>query len=393
MLLKDKIEFYKVCFDSMQVGILVCNKSQEIVLANSPITQFFGYSTTELSKIKSADLFKNKQVFDDFISLKDKDLSYVIEGIGQKKDGGEFPLELIFSTINYEDKTYYKALITDISIRKQKEGEIVDINEQLEEEVKAQHKELKRVIDQLKKSLQKEKELNHLKTKFIALASHEFKTPLSAILTSSELLIKYADLNEDNKRNEHAFKIKSMIYHLNGMIDDLLTLENIELGEIHPNYTYFKFKDLVKRILRNTKPFLKKNQRLTFIDNTVGLTYHDSKIIQIILDNIINNAVKYSSENGEIIVKICCTDTQILFSVEDLGIGIPKDEQEFIFNRFFRAKNAMYYPGTGIGLNIVKGYVLSLNGQISFKSEKDNFTIFNVSLPKIKTHEKENIIN
>ena len=106
-----------------------------------------------------------------------------------------------------------------------------------------------------------------------------------------------------------------------------------------------------------------------------------------------DNAIKYSGENSNIIVNISANESNIFFSIKDNGIGIPKNEQNLIFNRFFRAKNALYYPGTGIGLNIVKGYINNLNGNISFKSTENKGTTFNVQLPKINNHEKKGIIN
>lgn len=388
MMLKDKKEFYKVCFDSMQVGILVCNENKEIVLENTPLDAIFSYDTSELYGKNVNLILKKYQLFNDFIkNPKKPKFKSAIESIGIKKDGSELAIELSFGKIEYEKKPYYKALITDISQRKKKEQKITNLNFKLEEEVKLRNKELEKVIEKLKSSLDKEIELNQLKTKFIALASHEFKTPLSAILSSTELIVKYSDLNKLEKRNDHVAKVKSMIHHLNGMLDDFLTLENIELGKIKPTYSSFYFKDLVKEILVYIKPSLKKNQNLE-IENTIEENvYQDSKIIKIILTNLLYNAIKYSNENGLIKVKISSNKRNIYFSVQDHGIGIPKNEQNLIFNRFFRAKNVLYYPGTGIGLNIVKGYINSLKGTISFKSMENQGTVFKVQLPKINSHE------
>ena len=394
MKLKEEIAFYKVCFDSMQVGILVCDSAQEIMLANQPLAEMFGYTTSELSEITAKVFFKNKTLFKNFIEDSENELyQTTIERVGVKKNGKEIPLEIIFGKVTYENNFYYKALITDISERKTKEIKISNINSKLEKEIKSQNKELETAIDQLKLSLNKEKELNHLKTKFIALASHEFKTPLSAILTSTELMIKYSDLLLFNKRNEHLTKVKTMVNHLNGMLDDFLTLENIESGNITPTYSQFKFSDLVNEIIEFTNPFLKENQKLTFENNVNDVICQDSKILKIIVTNLLYNAIKYSGENGEISVRIETNKSNIYFSIEDNGIGIPKKEQNLIFNRFFRAKNVLYYPGTGIGLNIVKGYVTSLNGAISFESIENKGTQFKVQLPKIKCHEQKGIVN
>jgi len=394
MELKEKIAFYKVCFDSMQAGILVFNNERDIVLANIPISLIFEYSSEELRKFKACKLFKNCGVLKNFIIHSDKQkYKTLVELIGVKKSGQEFPVEVSFGKIEYEGKPYFKLLLTDISLRKKREKKIKSLNSQLEEEVKLRNIELEQVIEKLKKSLSKEKELNFLKTKFIALASHEFKTPLSAILSSTELMAKYADLNNFEKRNEHLSKIKSMINHLNNMLDDLLTLENIESGEINLNITKFNLNDLIIDIYKNSKPLLKKNQQLIFNNNDDKEIYHDYKIITIILTNLLYNAIKYSNEDGTIKVEIKSNKKNIYFTIEDNGIGIPINEQNLIFTRFFRAKNALYYPGTGIGLNIVKGYIQNLNGSISFESTENKGTIFKVQLPKLNTYEQESITN
>ena len=394
MLLKEKIGFYKVCFDSMQAGILVFNNSKEIVLANTPVSMFFQYTSEELQQLKVCTLFKKCNTFKNYLEYPDKrKFKSFLELTGVKKNGQEFTVEASFGRIEYDGVPYYKLLLTDISLRKKKEIKIKSLTYKLEEEVKLRNVELEDVVEKLRKSLSKEKELNYLKTKFIGLASHEFKTPLSAILSSTELMVKYADLDNIEKRNEHLSKIKSMINHLNNMLDDLLTLENIEAGEINLNITKFKLSSLIKDIYNNSKPFLKNNQKLIFINNEDCEISHDYKIITIILTNLLYNAIKYSKEKDVINVVLNTNKKNIYFSIEDQGIGIPENEQNLIFNRFFRAKNALYYPGTGIGLNIVKGYVQNLNGAISFESIENKGTIFRVQLPKISSYAKKSITN
>ncbi len=388
MMLKEKSAFYKVCFDSMQMGIVVCNKEHKIELSNIPLAEILGYEDDELLHRDITILFKDSSIYKDFIkNPKREKFKSTLDLIGIKKNGDEIPLELFFGKIEYENESYYKALIADISLRKEKENKISHINLQLEEELELRNEELEKVIEQLKASLNKEKELNHLKTKFIALASHEFKTPLSAILTSTELIVKYADLDNIDKRNEHVTKVKSMIHHLNGILDNLLTLENIESGNIKTYFSHFKFHDLAQDIFQNTNSLLKKNQFIKFKNYCKEETYHDQHIIKIILTNLLYNAIKYSLDNGHISVEIKCDSDTIYFNVEDDGIGIPKNEQNLIFNRFFRAKNALYYPGTGVGLNIVKGYVNSLKGDISFESIENKGTTFRIQLPKIADYE------
>jgi len=392
MILNEKTSFYKVCFNSMQVGIIVFDDNLKIVLANNPAGNIFGYTNLLDKNIKT--FLKDYSVISKFISNPYSDeFKSTIELIGINKKGEELYLEFNFGKMEYEGVFYYKALVNDISARKLKENEISHLNIQLEEEVKLSNNELKKVIKQLKASLNKEKELNNLKTKFIELTSHEFKTPLSAILTSTELMSKYSDLNNLGKKNKHLKKVKFMIAHLNNMLDDLLTLENIEAGNVLPNYEVFELKNLIAEIKKNSSLFLKKTQKINLKTIPDEKIFYDPKIINIILTNLLNNAIKYSGENSTIYIAIQNDSSHLHISITDEGIGIPKDEQKLIFNRFFRAKNAQFYSGTGIGLNIVKGYVDSLKGTISFQSNENKGTVFNVKLPKLKNHEKKSTAN
>lgn len=384
MLLKDKKAFYKVCFDSMQLGIIVWDFNNEIVLANFPASKIFSYTADELFGKNIYDLFKDKQVINGFIKNPDH-LKYhlAIEEIGIDKNGNEITLELNLGSIEFEKRKFYKALISDIKERKEKELKIDNLNLRLEKEVNLRNIELEHVVNKLKNSLNKEIELNNLKTKFISLASHEFKTPLSAILTSAELIVKYSDLGIIPKQQEHLFKVKSMVNHLNNMVDSILTLENIENGAFIKSSEKFYLGELISQIIANAKPLLQKKVIL-FNNDHDEIIYHDSNILKIIITNILNNSIKYSNENSTIKVKYSFNKSNIYISIGDDGIGIPSNEQNLIFKRFFRAKNASAYPGTGIGLNIVNGYVKKLNGAISFKSKENVGTVFNVQLPKIK---------
>lgn len=378
----------------MQVGILVFDSEGDIVLVNNPLADIFGYKPSAILNKNLELYFKDAYIFKDFIENSESEIyKNSIETLGFKRNGKSVFIEVNFGKMEYDGNFYYKALITDISERKQKEAKITHLNVQLEEEVRLRNLELEKVIEQLQTSLNKEKELNHLKTNFIALASHEFKTPLSAILSSTELMAKYASLNDSDKIKEHLSKVKVMIARLNGMLDDLLTLENIETGKINPVFKFFNIESFVLDTQQAQAAFLKPNQTLDIKSSLKGEYFHDPKILNIVLTNLVGNAIKYSNEESAIQVDLVEDSKNLIITVIDNGIGIPINEQNLIFDRFFRAKNALYYPGAGIGLNIVKGYIDSLNADISFESKEHEGTIFIVKLPKINNHEKESIIN
>jgi signal transduction histidine kinase len=230
-------------------------------------------------------------------------------------------------------------------------------------------------------AFEKEKELNIKQTKFISLASHEFKTPLSGILPSAGLIEKYNDKLANKKIAKHVATIKMLVIQLNNILDDFLFLENTESENYTLHLSKFKFCDLVNKLAKDAEAILKEGQRIeiTPCKSTIEV-YQDRKIIDIIIKNVLYNAIKYSSEHSVIWMKIKSNDL-VEVSIEDQGIGIPTEAMAHIFERFYRAKNALPIQGTGIGLNIAKRYLDKLNGSINVQSAELKGTKVLVKLP------------
>ena len=235
---------------------------------------------------------------------------------------------------------------------------------------------------QITSALKKEKELNELKTKFLSLVSHEFKTPLSGILTSTMLLSKYTLEAQQSKRDKHIDTITSKVHYLNNILNDFLSIEKLELGKINYNFSTFKLSKVINEVVYNANMLLKEGQKIIYPENIddISLT-QDEKIIELALSNLVNNAIKYSSENSEIKITVITDGILTKFSISDTGIGIPKGDQKNIFNRYFRAENAVLAKGTGIGLNIVKNHLENLNGAIVFESEENKGSKFTITIP------------
>ncbi|MEJ2114345.1 MAG: HAMP domain-containing sensor histidine kinase, partial [Flavobacteriaceae bacterium] len=245
--------------------------------------------------------------------------------------------------------------------------------------------EIKRRIEaeqEIKTSLKKEQELNELKTKFLSLVSHEFKTPLSGILTSAMLLGKYKLEEQQEKRNKHVKTIIDKVYYLDNILNDFLSVEKLEKGKVTYNSNTFKLSKVVNEVVYNTNMLLKEGQKINYPENIDEFSlYHDEKIIELILSNVIFNAVKYSSENTVVDIEIMQNDKNTIFIVKDEGIGIPTKDQSNIFDRYFRAENVLSTQGTGIGLNIVKNHLEEIGGTITFKSEEHVGTTFTITIP------------
>tara|TARA_R110001583_G_scaffold15501_2_gene63831 strand:- start:10962 stop:12194 length:1233 start_codon:yes stop_codon:yes gene_type:complete len=397
---------FNVLFEAVSEGVVVVDENQTIVATNAAAEQMFGYSKDELheqylnmliptnyraahgghfnafyKQSSARKMGKNKALF------------------GAHKSGKNFPVEVGLNPFKINERTFVMSIIIDITDRKQSEDKIRELNALLEDKILVRTTELNTTVSNLKKeiekrvkaesklikSLKKEKELNELKTKFLSLVSHEFKTPLSGVLNAAILIGKYTKSEMQEKREKHLLTIKNKVYYLNGILNDFLSIERLESGKVKYKLSNFKLSKVVNEVVYNANMILKSGQRINYPLNIDALNiYQDEKILELILSNLLHNAIKYSSENTKIDFKIKSYAEGFIFEIKDEGIGIPFKDQKHIFERYFRAENALTNQGTGIGLNIVKGHLESLGGTIKFISVKDEGTTFIVKLPLIK---------
>lgn len=316
------------------------------------------------------------------------------EVLGKKKSGNVFPFRLSVSEVFLQNKIIYTGVIHDITKLKEAENAYKKLNIELEERVQQRTSELFDAIKQLKetnnkqkqaeaevrKALEKEKELNELKSRFVTIASHEFRTPLSTILSSVSLISKYNEMGEKEKIDKHIMRIKSSVSNLTGILNDFLSLSKLEEGIISNNPTLFNIHTLAIEINEELTPALKSNQTISCKHKGLEDVYLDKNILKNILLNLLSNASKYSGE-GTIVLDMSVSQREINITVKDEGIGIPENDIQFLFTRFFRAHNAGNIQGTGLGLNIVKRYVELLDGNISVESKLGIGTTFKVNIP------------
>tara|TARA_B100000809_G_C15140796_1_gene533238 strand:+ start:9112 stop:10749 length:1638 start_codon:yes stop_codon:yes gene_type:complete len=234
-----------------------------------------------------------------------------------------------------------------------------------------------------KNALKEEQELNELKSRFVSMASHEFRTPLSAIQTSAILIGRQNEPGKELKREKYVAQIKKNVKQLVVILNDFLSLSKLEEGKVIANKELFDFVALSKTLIEEFSMIKKIGKNIIFLSpNRPVLLNLDSKLVRHIFTNLLSNAIKYSLKNKDINIKIEESTHSVSLQVQDQGIGIPKEEQDRLFERFFRAKNAQNIQGTGLGLNIVKQYVELMGGTIAFKSETNKGTTFLVNLPK-----------
>lgn len=235
----------------------------------------------------------------------------------------------------------------------------------------------------IKKALEKEKELNELKTRFVSMASHEFRTPLAAIMSSTSLINKYRESGMIEQQEKHINKITNNIHHLTQILNDFLALGRLEEGKVNYNPEQTNIIELIEETIDDLQEIAKKGQQIEMLCNCDELNlYLDPQVLKNILYNLISNASKYSNEHNKIIVKLVDSEKKILISVQDFGLGIPESEQKLLFERFFRGSNVNNIQGTGLGLNIVKKYIDLMNGTITFTSQFNEGTTFTLTIPK-----------
>ena len=402
---KKEKDVFNISFGDISVGIVILDAQQHIIETNESIVRMFGYKTKELHQLHLQVLFSDdykiqlENQLKGFLNQrlqKQKERNLTIYGAHKSKS--MFPVEVSLNIFKLCDKEYIMALVTDISARKEQEVKLSNLNAEFEQKILLRTKELNETISQLEHenmlrvdaekdtniAFRKERELNKLKTNFLSLVSHEFKTPLSGILTSTILLRKYNLAEQQEKRDKHIQTITDKVQYLNNILNDFLSLEKLETGNVNYNLSTFELGKVMKEVVSNANILLKKGQTINYPDHIDEISLlQDEKIIELTLSNLIHNAIKYSSENSVIAIKVSQDLDITTLEIIDDGIGIPKIDQKNIFNRYFRAENALLTEGTGIGLNISKTHIENLGGSINFESEENKGTTFTISIPNI----------
>jgi PAS domain S-box-containing protein len=406
---KDK-DVFNVLFEAVSEGVIVVNNQQYIVEINASAERMFGYEKNELIGKHLNILIPQKYHaghaahVEGFMEHKEsRQMGRGRDLYGAHKNGSSFPVEAGLNPLEINGESFVMTLVIDITIRKQQELELQELNNQLEKKVGDRTQALSDTVEELKKvnqerdaeikkrieaqnktksALKKEKELNELKTKFLSLVSHEFKTPLSGILTSAMLLGKYKLAEQQEKRDKHIKTISDKVHYLNNILNDFLSIEKLDTGKINYTFSKFKVSKVVNEVVYNANMLLKEGQQIKYPENIDDYSlYQDEKCVELALSNLVHNAIKYSPENTLVNIQINQDEKYTTFKIKDNGIGIPMNDQKNIFNRYFRAENALLRQGTGIGLNIVKTHLENLGGTINFTSEENKGSEFTFTIP------------
>lgn len=230
-------------------------------------------------------------------------------------------------------------------------------------------------------NLAREKQLGRMKSKFVSTASHEFRTPLSTIMTSAFLLQSYNGEDFEQAKEIHIKRINKSVKNLTDILNDFLSLSKLDEGIVDIEYDIIDINSFFNDIKTEMELQKPPDQILDYSHSGSRIMQSDKKLLRNIVLNLLSNAIKYSKPDGLIKVSSLVKSGRLTIEVEDRGIGIPKEDIPLIFKRFYRAENASYIQGTGLGLNIVKKYVELLGGKINCSSELNVGTTFTVELP------------
>lgn len=269
---------------------------------------------------------------------------------------------------------YYRINAVPLSYQNEEINQILVIEKNITPQIQ--------FLEQQEAALEKERHLNEMKSRFVSMASHEFRTPLSTILSSTSLIEKYIEREEYDKTNKHTGRIRNSIHGLTEILNDFLSVDKLETQKTTVKFQEFDYNQFSTDIVEEMSAISKKGQVISRHVEGEPVTVHtDQNILKNILYNLISNAIKYSPENNTIHYQSFLSPTELKISVKDQGIGIPLADQGQLFNRFFRAHNAVNVKGTGLGLNIVLKYLEMLNGSMNFESEENVGSCFTISIP------------
>ncbi|MDF2192384.1 PAS domain-containing sensor histidine kinase [Paraflavitalea sp. CAU 1676] len=399
-------------FEYATEGIVLTNSRGEIVLVNPAASKLFEYEKDELLGQPIETLIpgrfhgQHENYRKGFYKHpSNRTMGHGRDLFAKTRNGREFPVEVSLSHYKQKDEQFVIAFIVDITSRKKAEQELLDQKSQLEQitadmrklnaelETKVEDRtlilrealqELERSQTELSEALNKEKELNEIKSRFVSMASHEFRTPLSTVLSSASLIGKYTQSEDQEKRDKHIRRIRDSVKHLNVLLEDFLSLGKLEEGRIKAEAVTFNVREFLAEVVDEMNLILKPQQTIQTSCEGTSNFHTDSRLLRNIIINLLSNAIKFSPEGATIWLQLQNANGELRLSVKDQGMGISEEDQQHLFSSFFRAKNVVNIEGTGLGLHIVKRYVELLNGAISLQSELNAGTTVTIVLKSLE---------
>lgn len=363
-------------FENATEGIILTNQSADIVLVNPAACRMFGYEEKELIEQKVEMLLPQKhrtgheQLRDGFYQHpQDRVMGSGRDLNGQRKNGNAFPVEVSLSAYKQNNNQYVIAFVVDITHRKEIESSMLRQQHQLEKvtadirllnadlEAKVEERTLflKEALQRLEGSkvelneaLDKQRQLNEIKSRFVSMASHEFRTPLSAVLSSASLILKYTTTEQQENRSKHIKRIKDSVKHLNNLLEDFLSLGRLDEGKKGAFFNDFNLPEAVHDTIDEVRGLIQEGQEITYQHEGAEIVYSDKNLLKNILINLVGNAIKFSEKKCCITVQSQVLTDTVSISVKDQGIGISIEDQQHLFSSFLEEKMGKTFRAPGL---------------------------------------------
>jgi PAS domain S-box-containing protein len=384
------------------IGIIVCDRVGNIVSANDLAHQQFGYAAVALPGLPIEALVPSAAGRHAPLRQSPNEAPQVramgaprdaLEGL--RRDGSIFPVEVSLSYFELDDELYAVSYVLDLTAKKQADQALLaerqrveDLNAELEQKMADRTHALLTTLAQLEQrqaelaqALAAEQELGEMKSRFVSMASHEFRTPLTAVLTSASLIEKYPAAEQQDKRLRHLDRIRQSVNQLNDILEEFLSVGRIEEGKVTAHPAHLNLPILLRDVLADMQGLLKPGQRVIQAIDCTEPMWLDPSLLRKVLVNLLSNASKYSADNAVVHVRAAGAAGRLTLVVQDEGVGISADDQARLFERFFRARSVTNVPGTGLGLYIVGRYVELLGGTIRLVSEPGRGTTVTIVIP------------
>ncbi|MFP5081733.1 ATP-binding protein [Pedobacter sp. JCM 36344] len=413
----EKAVLLKAIIDNAIDGLITIDENGIIESINPSACTLFKYTEAEIIGKNISILMTNSDRTHHnshlFRYKKTRDANIIGVGrelIGQTKNGTHFPFRLAVSEVKYSGRVIYAGFIHDLTREKDAESNLQDYASSLEEQVQERTLSLRETVAALEQtknelnlslknlgdtvnilkqtqgelnlSLDKEKELSKLKSRFVSIASHEFRTPLSLVQLSASLIERHALPYENPNIRKHVIKIKDAVLNVTAILNDFLSLEKIDGGMVQAKCNYFNMKELAVEIAEEMQIALKGNQKILYkhrgSDTSIKL---DQNLLKNCIVILIDNAIKYSGVDCEIQFYTKINHKNCTIRICDNGIGIPIDDQKHLFEAFFRAHNTGKISGSGLGLSILSRYTELMKGKVDFRSRINKGTLFFLKFP------------
>ncbi|MBK8946691.1 MAG: PAS domain S-box protein [Ignavibacteriae bacterium] len=398
LIIESEEKFSKVFFNSPLIKTIIDIKTDKFIDVNKSFEKITGFSkkesvgktALEIGLIKLEDRKKIFRELDVKGNVRNLQLNLF------RKDGTSFICNYNIEIITIAGKDLFLTLAEDITEKIKAETELELYKNNLEKMVNERTEQLKeanyKLENEIKKTkhaekivldaLEKEKELNRLKSQFMSMASHEFRTPLTTIFSASELIETYINNNDTENVIRHTRKIQESVDKMVDLLGEILTLSKNDKTKIELNLSLTNIKDLLENIISEAE-YKKRNEQNIILENNLSKNEYniDGKIISHVLTNLLTNAIKYSNNNSTINLNASEKDEKIYLTVCDNGNGINKNDWKLIFEPFYRGENASNIDGTGLGLSIVKSFVEIHKGEINVESNLNGGVCFQIIIP------------